>query len=124
MLLESLNEARRGGAFLCQLSEVDQRRPPGVLTNVPTNVPGLWQFLQLGWPSFSLSDNNLAYTQNGKIKKQSVSFTVWHPRHHPHFLLFCTRGTFNTDLEKKLVENSMFAIRFLCFFLMFSMRFF
>ena len=58
MLLESQNEARRGGAFLCQLSEVDQRRPLGVLTN----VPGLWQFLQLGWPSFSLSDKNLVYT--------------------------------------------------------------
>ena len=58
MLLESLNEARRGGAFLCQLSEVDQRRPLGVLTN----VPGLWPFLRLGWPSFSQSDNNLVYT--------------------------------------------------------------
>ena len=58
MLLESLNEARRGGAFLCQLSEVDQRRPLGVLTN----VPGLWPFLQLGWPSFSQSDDNLVYT--------------------------------------------------------------
>ena len=28
-------------------------------------------------------------------------FTVWHPRHHPHFLMFCTRGTFRTDLDKK-----------------------
>ena len=40
--------------------------------------------------------------------------------------MFCTRGTFNTDLDKKkLVENSLFAIRFLSvFFLMFSMRVF
>ena len=35
--------------------------------------------------------------QNQKIR----FFAVWHPRHHPHFLLFCIRGTFNTDLDKK-----------------------
>ena len=58
MLLQSLNEARRGGAFLCQLSELTKEDHSGVLTN----VPWLRQFLQLGWPSFSLSDTNLVYT--------------------------------------------------------------
>ena len=57
--------------------------------------------------------------------KNSPFFTVWHPRHHPHFLMFCTRGTFRTELDKKkLVENSLFAICFLSVFLMFSMRIF
>ena len=85
MLLESLNEARRRGAFLCQLSEVDQRRPLGVLTN----VPGLWPFLRLGWPSFSQSDNNLVYTgplpryctckkQHELLKRHSFSRSVLH----------------------------------------------
>ena len=58
MLLESLHEAVRRGAFLRQLSEVDQRRPLEVLTN----IPGLWQFLHLVWPSFSQSDSTVLYT--------------------------------------------------------------
>ena len=60
-------------------------------------------------------------------EKTLLFFTVWHPRHHPRFLMFCTRGTFRTDSDKKkLVENSLFAIFFLSvfFFLIFSMRFF
>ena len=28
-------------------------------------------------------------------------FTVWHPGHHPHFLMFYTRGTFRTDFGQK-----------------------
>ena len=63
--------------------------------------------------------------QNGFTKK------------HPFFLHFGTRGTIRIfccfapavlcaliRTEKKRVEHSMFAIRFLCFFLMFSMRVF
>ena len=39
--------------------------------------------------------------RTAKSKKLSVFFTVWHPGHHPHFLMFYTCGTFRTDLDKK-----------------------
>ena len=59
--------------------------------------------------------------------RKSIRFlTVWHPRQHPHFFAVLHPRYFaNRFGQKKLVENSMFAIRFLCFFfLMFSMRVF
>ena len=64
--------------------------------------------------------------RTAKSKNSLRFFTVWHPRYHPYFLMFCTRGTFNSDLDKKknLLNNSLFAIRFLCVFFMFSMRVF
>ena len=52
------------------------------------------------------------------VKPESIRFdTVRHPQHHPHFLLFCNLGIFNTDFEKKkkLVEKSMFPSVFLMF---------
>ena len=47
--LEGLHEARRGAGFLCQLAGADQRRPLGILCN----LPALYQDLLLGWPVFS-----------------------------------------------------------------------
>ena len=59
--------------------------------------------------SFELSRPRPAERQN---QKHLRFLTFWHPRHHPHFLMFCTRGTFRTDLDKKkLVENFLLAIR-------------
>ena len=45
--------------------------------------------------------SRLSHAERQNQKKTIRFFTVWHPRHHPHFLLFCIRGTFNTDLDKK-----------------------
>ena len=44
--LERACDVRRGSAFLCQLASTDQRRPVGILTNLPT----LQSRLSLHWP--------------------------------------------------------------------------
>ena len=43
--LEGACDVRRGSAFLCQLASTDQRRPVGILTNLPT----LQSRLSLHW---------------------------------------------------------------------------
>ena len=58
----------------------------------------------------------VAASQSGFTKKHPF-FTVRHPRHHPHFLLFLHLWCFQHRFgQKKFVEHSMFAIRFLCVF--------
>ena len=56
--LEGLHEARRGAGFLCQLAGADQRRPLGILCN----LPALHKNLILGWPAFSQVQEFLEYT--------------------------------------------------------------
>ena len=57
-MLENLREARRGAAFLCQLSSVDHRRPLGFISD----IPDLLARLSPGWPSLQLTDTALVYT--------------------------------------------------------------
>ena len=72
-----------------------------------------WRVARLGWRRFSLSRRRPAERFHEKASffyrsapaAPSAFFAVLHPRY------------LRTDLEKKkLVENSMFAIRFLCVF--------
>ena len=60
--LEGACDVRRGSAFLCQLASTDQRRPVGILTNLPR----LQSRLYLQWPSLERHSNlsTKAYFQN------------------------------------------------------------
>ena len=55
--LEGSSDVRRGSAFLCQLASTDQRRPVGILTNLPT----LQNRLSLHWPILERSGDELFY---------------------------------------------------------------
>ena len=57
-MLENLREARRGAAFLCQLSSVDHWRPLGFISD----IPDLLARLSPGWPSLQPTDTALVYT--------------------------------------------------------------
>ena len=46
-MLDAVNDAKRGGSFLCSLTGADQRRPLGFLTNWPS----LKAKMSRGWPS-------------------------------------------------------------------------
>ena len=53
--LQGANDAQRGAAFLCRLSEADNRRSLGFLSNMDTFRSQLYD----GWPSLSSSGDNL-----------------------------------------------------------------
>ena len=55
--LESACDVRRGSAFLCQLASTDQRRPVGIITNLPT----LQSQLSLQWPQLERHSDELVY---------------------------------------------------------------
>ena len=55
--LEGACDVRRGSAFLCQLASTDQRRPVGILTNLPT----LQNRLSLQWPILERCGDELFY---------------------------------------------------------------
>ena len=50
-------DVKRGSAFLCQLPSTDQRRPVGILTNLPT----LQSRLSLHWPILARCGDELFY---------------------------------------------------------------
>ena len=54
---DSVNDAQRGAAFLCRLSESEYRHPLGFLSNMDIFRSQLYD----GWPSFSHSGDNLVY---------------------------------------------------------------
>ena len=55
--LESACDVRRGSAFLYQLASTDQRRPVGILTNLPT----LQSRLSFQWPQLERHSDELIY---------------------------------------------------------------
>ena len=55
--LECPSDVRRGSAFLCQLAGMDQRRPVGILTNLPQ----LNRKLLLHWPRLVRCGDELLY---------------------------------------------------------------
>ena len=71
--LERACDVRRGAAFLCQLAGTDQRRPVGVLSNLPLVMRGLY----LHWPFLVASGEQLVY--HGPLPK----FCPCVPAHAP-----------------------------------------
>ena len=57
--LECACDVRRGSAFLCQLASTDQRRPVGILKNLPT----LQGRLSLHWPILERCGDELIYVR-------------------------------------------------------------
>ena len=85
-----------------------------------SRVLGRSLFSERGWARYCGDTEHVLSRRSPAerlLRKSIRFFTVRHPRHPPAFFCcFCTCGAFNIDLDKKLVVNSMFAIRFLFFF--------
>ena len=55
--LHGQDDALRGATFLCRIAGADTKRPLGILTN----LPGLQQYIQIGWPALTRHGSSLHY---------------------------------------------------------------
>ena len=56
--LHGQDDASRGATFLCRIAGADTKRPLGIFTN----LPGLQQSLQTGWPALTRHGTSLYYS--------------------------------------------------------------